>query len=141
MKFTTVLANGICMSDWLERAFLHGTQCKFEMIYLQSMHVALWSTSFWIWTRISQRLVRLQFELNSTMAHIRMLFSGKVLWRDWGSTRSGMPGLQRHALTPVVSNFMCQLNQVCQRTLDLWHTLFCCHLGIQSGWHTTYMYF
>ena len=32
MKFTTVLANGICMSDWLERAFLHGTQCKFETI-------------------------------------------------------------------------------------------------------------
>ena len=26
-----------------------------------------------------------------------------------------MPGLQRHALTPVVSNFMCQLNQVCPR--------------------------
>ena len=67
MKFTTVLANGICMSDWLERAFLHGTQCKFETMYLQSMHVALWSTSFLIWTRISQRLVRLQFDLNSTM--------------------------------------------------------------------------
>ena len=48
MKFTTVLANGICMSDWLERAFLHGTQCKFEMMYLQSMHEALWSTSFYL---------------------------------------------------------------------------------------------
>ena len=46
MKFTTVLANDICMSDWLERAFLHDTQCKFETIYLQSMHVALWSSSF-----------------------------------------------------------------------------------------------
>ena len=29
---------------------------------------------FLIWTRISQRLVRLQFELNSTMVHICMLF-------------------------------------------------------------------
>lgn len=53
---------------------------------------------FFIWTRISQRLVRLQFDMNSTMTsrYKYVCFSGKVLWRDWGSTRSGMPGLQHY---------------------------------------------
>ena len=77
------------------------------------------------------------YEFNNDFQYV--CFSGKVLWRDWGSTRSGMPGLQWHALTPVVSNFMWQLNQVCPGFP--WHALFCCHLRIQSGWHTTYMYF
>ena len=74
MKFTTVLANGICMSDWLERAFLHGTQCKFETIQFAIDARGTVEYEFLIWTRISQRLVRLQFELNSTMVHICMLF-------------------------------------------------------------------
>ena len=79
MKFTTVLANGICMSDWLERAFLHGTRCKFETIQFAINARGTVEYEFLIWTRISQRLVRLQFELNSTMTFSTYVLSGKVL--------------------------------------------------------------
>ena len=113
MKFTTVLANGICMSDWLERAFLHGTQCKFETIQFAINARGTVKYEFLIWTRISQRLVRLQFELNSTMAHIRMLFwKGSLTrlgihekWNAWFTTiRFDACGVEFHVpIKPSVS--------------------------------------
>ena len=79
MKLTTVLANGSCKSDWLERAFLHGTQCKFEMIQFAINARGTVEYEFLIWTRISQRLVRLQFDFEFNNDFQYVCFSGKVL--------------------------------------------------------------
>ena len=68
MKLTTVLANDICIFDWLWRAFLHGTHCKFEMIQFAINARGTVEFEFLTWITISLRLVRLQFDLNSTKA-------------------------------------------------------------------------
>ena len=89
-----------CMSDWfVERVFTWYTvQIRDDTICNQcTRHCGV--RVFYL-NRISLKLVRLQFDLNSTMTFSMWCFSGKVSRRNWGSTRSGMPGM---TMTQTVS--------------------------------------
>ena len=67
MKLTTFLFELMafaCLTG--ERAFLHGTRCEFEMIQFAINARGTVEYEFFISMRISLKLVRLQFDLNST---------------------------------------------------------------------------